>query len=164
MHKRSGIKNYNKDLLESFNSNNVQLVTEALKNNNNIEKSQINNYFFLSVINNSIDMANVYLQYGAEIDFTDMSMQTALIKSIISKNFIMTEFLISKNADTNIVDKYHKTALIYACNTLPESINLLIKHNADINFCDNKNKKAIDYLKENGDFDKKNEIIKLLSN
>ncbi|MDP0589282.1 MAG: ankyrin repeat domain-containing protein [Candidatus Endonucleobacter bathymodioli] len=91
-----------------------------------------------------IEIVNILLSYGADINACDCHGDTPLFLSVIVNDWNMFKLLISKNADVNVQNTNGQTALHCAVNaSMLKYAKSLLDRGANINKTNNKQKTAI---------------------
>lgn len=97
----------------------------------------------------SVEVAKVLLEFGADVNVTDNNSETPLHRAKLAEDNRIISLLVDNGADVNAQDRYGRTALIgiaAAANTSPDNSKLLIDLGADTNIKTTEGKKAIDFL------------------
>lgn len=99
--------------------------------------------FFSAVFNGKIEVMEIFLQHGTNINEQDMSGNSALHRAAFYCHFDMMKFLIEKGAEVNMLDGNGETALIRSASAdyrghnehqPQEFAKLLIDAGADLDF------------------------------
>lgn len=116
--------NYNKEkrpsnleFLELCKTGTAQEINDAIKSGADVNAKDDNNNTALMLAaesNNDPEAINVLIDSGANIDSVNSQVRTALILAVMSNKLDNIKILCSRNADTKILDIYHKSALKYA--------------------------------------------------
>ena len=155
----------NEQLLTAINDDNIEGVEIALSipevdiNNNN--GLGIGPPLLYAVDKGQIEIVELLLDKGADIDSIDVSQQTALMVASGMGHFGIVELLLKRGANVNATENDGYTALIYASSGEdghPEIVKLLLEKGADVNASENDGYTALIYASQNGH----TEIVKML--
>jgi ankyrin repeat protein len=115
-----------------------------------------------AVHKNSIDIADLLLQNGADVNIRDETNQTPIM---VAHSKELVELLLSHNADVNLQDRNGDSALrIYRAFPEPEKLNiikLLLKAGADINHSNLRGETILDFAI---DYNESSELIEFIQN
>lgn len=113
------------------------------------------NYVLLTKYGKSLNVIEILLKAGADINFQDHTGKTALMKASLDdydydlKILQRVKLLLKKGADTNIQDNDGYTALLHAARIGYDSIvRLLLKAGADVDIQDNNGNTALILVSE----------------
>lgn len=110
----------------------IKLLINTGFNINDISKRSTP--FMEACMNGNIDLVEMLLKAGADINKTNASGCSALMWACGAGNLKTVELLLASGADVNITDKYGNTALVWACDEgYREIAELLLKAGADPN-------------------------------
>jgi len=88
-----------------------------------------------------MDMVDMLLSFGADIDTTDDSLRTPLYLAALGSHAVAAKLLIDKGADISASDHVGQTALHQAASHHCDKIvRFLLAHGADVNVRDNNGK------------------------
>ena len=155
----------NEQLLTAINDDNIEGVEIALSipevdiNNNN--GLGIGPPLLYAVDKGKIEIVELLLDNGADIDSIDVSHQTALMVASGMGHFDIVELLLKRGANVNATENDGYTALIHASSGEdghPEIVKLLLEKGADVNAPENEGYTALIYASQNGH----TEIVKML--
>jgi len=102
-----------KQFLELVSLGDIDNIDNALKTYR-FKKSTLNKALFISIENESIELCNLLLKYGANINSKDEEGNTPIIKAAEFNNNDMVKFLIKNDADINLKNDEGEIALIQA--------------------------------------------------
>ncbi|MDX2082944.1 MAG: ankyrin repeat domain-containing protein [Rickettsiales bacterium] len=82
-----------------------------------------------------VELASVFLEYGADINKEDSRRRTALTRACaLNKPYLISLFLSREEVEVDLQDKNYKTALMYCAESGdPETVLALVNKGADIN-------------------------------
>jgi len=104
-----------------------------------------------AVIKKNLEIVNLLITAGADIDILDSKGRTLLINTVRNDNEKMVQTLITAGADINTPDSLGLTPLIHAVRrNHPEVVNLLITAGADIDVLDSEGRTPLLYAMEKG--------------
>ncbi|KLI38373.1 ankyrin [Brachyspira hyodysenteriae] len=139
-------------LREYVNEGNIKEAENILKQHNvNINNLDYEDFTLLSiaVMDNNIEMAELFLKYKADVNTVVGDGDTALILAVDNNNMEMVKLLLSYGADIDYKGFRGRTALFcaleYNRKENIEMVKLLIKNKADVNIAydgDYKNEKT----------------------
>jgi ankyrin repeat protein len=105
---------------------------ELLESKDNLGRTPL----YLAVAHNQLEIAELLLANGADVNTRDPQEHTPLIQAIwVYNHDKMVRLLLAKGADVNLPDKWGMTALAYAAKQgQVEDAKILIANDANINF------------------------------
>ena len=114
----------NLEFLELCKTGTAQEINDAIKAGADVNSKDENHNTALMIAaesNNDPEAINVLIDSGANIDSVNAQVRTALILAVMNKKLETIKILCSRNADTKILDIYHKSALSYALGEIKDS-------------------------------------------
>jgi len=112
----------------------------------NICDNDSRSLLFHACKNGRIDLVDILLGYGAEIDNKDTGERTAFITAVIHNHIRIVELLHRRGADINCPDGAGKTALIHAASSGHiDIIDWLLYNGSNIHHLDKNDKSAVYY-------------------
>ena len=105
--------------------------------------------------NGDLEMFNKLVECGADINATNfIDGGSVLMCAVKSGRVNIVDRLIELGVELNILDKFDRTALIYAAQyNNVEIVRKLIRASADVNVVDSEGKNALEYAAMNNNFD-----------
>jgi ankyrin repeat protein len=105
---------------------------ELLESKDNLGRTPL----YLAVAHNQLEIAELLLANGADVNARDPQLHTPLIQAIwVYNHDKMMRLLLAKGAGVNLSDKWNMTALAYAAKQgQPGDARILIANDANINF------------------------------
>jgi ankyrin repeat protein len=105
---------------------------DLLESKNNLGQTPLH----VAIIHNQLEIAELLLANGADVNARDPHNQTPLILSLwVYNHDKMMRLLLAKGADVNLSDKWSMTALAYAAQQGQiDDAKILIANDANINF------------------------------
>ncbi len=143
-----------KDRFQKLNLQSNIPISDIYKN-----EAYINNALGLAAKNNHLNVIDLLVKYGANVNFKNSKGNTILMQLLKNSKPLSARKIIKAGADVNIKSTSGKTALMFASEYGDtKTINLLIKYKAQINDKCNNNYNALYYAREN----KFTDVVKLL--
>ena len=133
-------------LRNAINKNDFLTVQSLLSSKLSLKLLNDENVLCFALISNRIDIAQLLLNYGVDINARNIDNWTAAMFISAYGTIECLNLLLENGADINLQCKENKSALIHATiKNRQDHISLLLSYGADVNICDSNNKTALDY-------------------
>ena len=131
---------------KAINDNDILIVQSLLNSKISLKLLNDENVLCFALISNRIEIAQLLLNYGVDINARNIDNWTALMFISAYGTVECLNLLLLNGADINTQCKENKTALIHATiKNRQEHISLLLSYGADVNIYDKYDKTALDY-------------------
>uniref|UniRef100_A0A914DN02 Major sperm protein n=1 Tax=Acrobeloides nanus TaxID=290746 RepID=A0A914DN02_9BILA len=122
--------------MDAAYENQIEIVRYLLEKGADLNRKDMNGSIALHYAaqnkNDNKLIVELLLKHGADIEHQNTEGETCLMTASSRNNIEVVCYLLEKGADSNIKDKYGRTALFYVVNENKLIVKLLLEHGADI--------------------------------
>ncbi len=149
-------------LLGAVKTEDLAILTEILENGDGLEPLWINSSFLLAARSRSIEMMELFLTHGADIDYRYGDYDsTPLLAAVLNRDAAGMEFLLDRGADPNkngaddnitplMMPFQRYSQHLSRDEEKIEVMRLLLRYGADINGKDRNGTTVLDYARNSG--------------